>query len=137
MPWFEHPAYRPIRDELIARFKSRAIRFQSLKHVIFLCGGNSSPRRTFLFDYLRRWTPDALVFQADDVWTRLVAFPDLSVNALAMEEKLAELADALIIIVESPGTFAELGAFSISPPLRKKLIPILDAQYEDAASFCA
>lgn len=135
MPWFDHPSYRPLRDELIARFKSRAIAFKALRHVIFLCGGNKSERRDFLFNYLRKWTPDALVFQADDVWARIAATPHLSVNALAMEEHLAALADAVLIIVESPGTFAEFGAFSISEPLRKKLLPILDADYAHSESF--
>ncbi len=31
-----------------------------------------------------------------------------------MESDLANLADMLVIIVESPGTFAELGAFSLN-----------------------
>ena len=52
-----------------------------------------------------------------------------------MEAQLAELADAVIVIVESPGTFAELGAFSNSEDLRKKLLPIIDVQYEGAQSF--
>jgi len=38
-----------------------------------------------------------------------------------MESDLARLADLVIIIVESPGTFAELGAFSLSDELRQKI----------------
>jgi len=52
-----------------------------------------------------------------------------------MEKRLAELADVVILVVESPGTFAELGAFSLHPVLRKKLLPILDNQFEHDASF--
>ncbi len=133
MPWFDHPAYRPLRNELISVFKSRSLAFRRLKHVIFLCGGFGSERREFLLNYLRKWGTDALIFQADDVWARIAASG--SINALAMEAQLAELADAVVVIVESPGTFAELGAFSNSQPLRKKLLPILDKTYEDAPSF--
>jgi hypothetical protein len=41
----------------------------------------------------------------------------------------------VLIVVESPGTFAELGAFSLSEPLRKKLLPIIDRQYRVSESF--
>jgi hypothetical protein len=54
----------------------------------------------------------------------------MKLGALKMESDLAALADLVIIIVESPGTFAELGAFSNSDPLRRKLLPIVDIQYQ-------
>ena len=54
-----------------------------------------------------------------------------------MERDLAALADLVLVIVESPGTFAELGAFSLSEDLRKKLLPIVDEEYEEASSFIA
>ena len=37
--------------------------------------------------------------------------------------------------MESPGTFAELGAFSHVDALRKKLLPILDLEHKGANSF--
>jgi hypothetical protein len=46
-----------------------------------------------------------------------------------MEADLAKLADLVIVIVESPGTFAELGAFSNSDALRPKLLAIVDSAY--------
>ena len=85
-----------------------------------------------MLSYLKRWTEDTLVFQADDVWARIAS---TNLNALQMEAYLADLADAVIVIVESPGTFAELGAFSNSDALRRKLLPILDVHHEASASF--
>jgi hypothetical protein len=134
VPWFDHPSYRPLRDALIERFRQKAIAFQKLKHIVFLCGAADSTARPALEQYLRAWAPDTtLVFRADDVWARLASTPGL--NALEMEGRLAELADAVGVIVESPGTFAELGAFANSEPLRKKLLPILDARYAGDKSF--
>jgi len=52
-----------------------------------------------------------------------------------MESDLAALSDLIVIIVESPGTFAELGAFSHVTSLRKKLLPIVDRQYRGVNSF--
>lgn len=74
-----------------------------------------------------------MVFYADDVWTNISKHKEL--NALQMEDKLGQLSDAVIILVESPGTFAELGAFSLSCELRQKLLPIMDKQFESDPSF--
>ncbi|AQG97614.1 hypothetical protein A9R05_01260 [Burkholderia sp. KK1] len=56
-------------------------------------------------------------------------------SALEMEAELARLADIVIVIVESPGTFAELGAFSLSNELRAKMLPIVDRKYQGQESF--
>ncbi len=41
----------------------------------------------------------------------------------------------MVVIAESPGTFAELGAFAISDDLRPKLFPIADKAFEGDESF--
>ncbi|MGE0682961.1 MAG: retron St85 family effector protein [Candidatus Binatia bacterium] len=133
MDWLHHPAYSHARDGLIERFRKREYTFRKLKTVIFLCGGSCSPRRDQLAGYLRRHHSDELLFYADDVWTHITAQEEQ--NALAMEQELAQLADIVMVVVESPGTFTELGAFSLIEPLRKKLLPILDAQFQGAGSF--
>lgn len=83
--------------------------------------------------YLEQRHPDFFVFYAEQVWDQVVHVPGL--NALAMEDQLARLADIVIIVVESPGTFTELGAFSLNEELRRKMFPILDEQYEEDDSF--
>lgn len=93
----------------------------------------NSQRRDRLADYIRKHHPDKLVFYADDIWAEFAN--KSSSNALKIENELAKLADIVIIVVESPGTFAELGAFSISDELRKKLLPIVDLQYRNTNSF--
>jgi hypothetical protein len=45
------------------------------------------------------------------------------------------LADALVILVESAGTIAELGAFASLPQFRGKLLPILPREYVRDSSF--
>ena len=52
-----------------------------------------------------------------------------------MEDQLAGLADVVMIVVESPGTSCELGAFSLSPGLRKKLLPLIDISFKGSQSF--
>ena len=133
MDWLNHPSYKPLRDKLIARFRERFYTFKTLRPSIFLCGGMNSKRRDRLADYIRKRHPDKLLFYADDVWAQLAS--KSSSNALKIENELAKLADIVIIVVESPGTFAELGAFSLSSELRKKLLPIVNIQYKNDNSF--
>jgi hypothetical protein len=98
-----------------------------------LCGAKNSQRRERLAEYIRQRQTDTCVFKAEDVWSAISKNEELS--ALEMEEELARLSDLVIIIVESPGTFSELGAFSLSPELRKKLLPILNVRYRGDDSF--
>ena len=55
---------------------------------------------------------------------------------LTFEEFLAEVSDCIILFVESPGSFCELGAFSYADKLfSDKLAIIIDKQYEGSESF--
>lgn len=135
MVWLDNPRYIRTRDELIARMTSERYRFRRHGHSVFLCGGAGSPRRERLRNYLRKAQPDLLgVFYAERVWDHLTKHAS-SMSALEMEGELAKLADIVIVIVESPGTFAELGAFSLNNELRAKMLPIVDSQYKGHDSF--
>ena len=57
------------------------------------------------------------------------------IDTLTFEELLAELSDDIIIIVESPGTFCELGAFTVKDKYIKKLFVINDREREHDKSF--
>lgn len=135
MDWLKHPRYAHERLRVINVLRHDEYDFRGIKKVVFLCGGFESPRRNDLRAYLERFVPDALVFYAESVWAVIAA--TAGSNALAMEQRLASLADICIVIVESPGTFAELGAFALSDDLRRKLLPILDSRHRGAESFLA
>ena len=129
--WLHHPSYARQRDALIELFRENVYTFPKLRPVVFLCGAVGSQSRDRIAQYLRERTK-SLVFYADEVWARL-ASEDL--NALQMEDHFAELSDIVIIVVESPGTYCELGAFSLSPSLRRKLLPLIDTSYRNVPSF--
>lgn len=135
MLWLDHPGYVRPRDELIARIKSERYRFRRHGFSVFLCGGAGSVRRERLKKYLVGHVQGLMgVFYAERVWEHITAH-ESQMTALQMEAELAQLADMVIVIVESPGTFAELGAFSLSDDLRKKLLPIVDQAYRGQESF--
>ena len=131
--WLENPKYARTRDRLIEYLRSDKYRFRRLEPVLFLCGGAGSARREALRDYLHKHKPWIGTFYAERVWDLLASQTELS--ALEMERDLAALADLVLVIVESPGTFTELGAFSLSDQLRKKLLPIVDIKFKDSSSF--
>lgn len=133
--WLHHPAYVPARDRLVAYLRSSKYRFRRLDRVVFLCGGAGMPARVHLREYFEKTLSDVRFFYAEGVWEHIASRP--GVGALKMEADLAELADLVLIVVESPGTFAELGAFSLSDPLRRKLVALVDKSYEGETSFIA
>ncbi len=133
MPWLNNPKFVRVRDGILEAFKRNEYRFRRMPNVLFLCGGNHSKPRDRLAEYIRKRREDTLVFYAEAVWAAIARIEQLS--ALEMEAKLAGLSDIVIIVVESPGTFAELGAFSLSNDLRKKLLPILDKRHQTGQSF--
>src|SRR4051794_3602513 len=117
--WLHQPRLHRARERIVSSLSSEHYRFRRLSPVVFICGGLGSTPRDKLRDYLRHWLPDLQVFYAERVWELIASDPGL--GALKMESDLAALSDLIIIVVESPGTFAELGAFSHVPDLRKKL----------------
>jgi len=131
--WLAHPRYVPIREGLINHLRRSRYRFRKLDPVIFLCGAAGSKSRDAVRAYLAKYTPGLDIFYAEKVWQEIVSLRER--DALQMEEDLAKLADLIIVIVESAGTLTELGAFSLSPSLRQKLLPIVDEKHQYDSSF--
>lgn len=60
---------------------------------------------------------------------------DWAEDILSFEEILAEISEYIIIIVESPGTYCELGAFTVNESCLKKLVVINEDAKEYEKSF--
>lgn len=131
--WFKHPAYLAAQKSLVTRLRDRPLEYRRPPRLVFLCGGAKSERREAIRSYIKKRIKHTFSFFADDVWLFLSKAGTR--NALKMEEELGRLADCILLIVESPGTFAELGAFSLSPELRAKMLVVLDQKYRLDESF--
>ena len=131
--WIEQPRLRSACERIVKSLSPDHYRFRRISPVVFICGGLNSKPRNRLRDYLRKQKPELQIFYAERVWELISSDPGL--GALKMESDLAALSDMVVIIVESAGTFAELGAFSHVEALRKKLLPIVDIAYKGANSF--
>ncbi|QSD37523.1 hypothetical protein H5A40_10650 [Pectobacterium brasiliense] len=114
----------------------------NVKKFVFLCGANKengspSARREELLNFSYKNLPNCHFFLAELVFKELTTNLNnsLSDNLLDVETELSNLADSIVIVLESYSSFAELGAFSYSKELRKKLIVINDTKYINANSF--
>ncbi len=146
--WSKHPEFIKARNGLIKELeqasslsshkaaRSRLFGKAPLPKIVFICGGDPKycSNRGKIEKYITTHRDDILTFRAEYAWNAINTMHS-NVNALELEEWLADFSDVVIILVESFGTVAELGAFSISKPLRKKLLPILDKNFESDESF--
>lgn len=110
--------------------------------LVLLCGGptkikerpdDPAPPIASLRDAITRANTSYEVFRpeeitswhADGVYKNLVTF----------EADLASVCSLVVIVLESVGALAELGAFSQQDELRKKLVVILPSEFQDDPSF--
>lgn len=108
--------------------------------LLFICGGECediSKDPISVRDYaIRQITNEkilARLIQAEEMqsWLNSGAFEDL----VLFEKALAHLADKIIIFVESPGSIAELGAFSFNEEISSKLLVFISSNYKESSSF--
>lgn len=104
---------------------------------VFLCGANIdentiSARRNRLLQFAEKKLPKTRFFLAESLLPDLQDAPGY--NLLDFENNLSTIADKIIIILESPSAFAELGAFC-RKSLRDKIIVINDAKFKHSKSF--
>ena len=112
----------------------------TFKTTIFLCGADISQKdkiRYKIAEELKQRWPSSYYYDIiypEDIFDELL-FSSKKSDLLSLEGLLADSVDAIVIIPESPGSFAELGAFANDEKLRKKLICLVDIKYKKDKSF--
>lgn len=109
---------------------------------IFLCGKGFSTseeykqsNRGIVDNFIKKLLPDTHIVLSEQMWED--GFGN-NIDLLIFEEFLAEVSDAIILFVESPGSFCELGAFAYADALfSDKLIIVMDEKYRESKSFIA
>lgn len=107
--------------------------------LIFLCGANRrdgngpSARREAIKQFIEGLSADYRVVYAEGVFNELSKLGHKK-NVLDLEHEISDIADKIIIVMESESAFCELGAFS-HQSLRKKLIIINDLKFKAVSSF--
>jgi hypothetical protein len=111
----------------------------STKTTIFLCGADMSNQEQMRYRIAerlknRRFSYIYDIIYPEDIFDELL-YSLKTKDLLSLEALLAESVDAIVLIPESPGSFAELGAFANDELLRKKMICIVDKKFKKDRSF--
>ena len=108
------------------------VRIKRYPNRIFLCGsGQTASIRAILRDYSSK--DYKYVFAEDAMsWPDAKAF---SSDFLELEEYLAAAVKLIVIVSESPGSFAEMGAFVSNLYIKDRLLFVTEEQYYKAHSF--
>lgn len=106
-----------------------------LKNNVFLCGkqlNEGQTNREIIKEYFEKHHNNEydIVFAEE-----FVKSANDGRNLLDIENIIGTYADSILIILESPSTFAELGAFANNPDLVKKILVINEKQFETSQSF--
>ncbi|MDI1361219.1 retron St85 family effector protein [Methylotenera sp.] len=121
-----------------AIINSRVFLPKDLSKFIFICGANKSEhivseRRRAIMAFAKTNLPHTQFFLAEKMFSTLQK-EGHKANILDIEHEISRFADKILIVLESPSTFTELGAFSHAE-LRSKLIVINDAKFKSSLSF--
>lgn len=109
------------------------------KTTIFLCGGNRAKTDTLRFklaDALGKYSFNYRydIIYPEDIFEELLC-GSKSKDLLSLENLLADSVDAIVLIPESPGSIAELGAFANDNKLLQKIICIIDKKRKKDKTF--
>jgi hypothetical protein len=112
-------------------------RIQATPKFIFLCGRQKmNPTDTTNRDLVKEYfksNKDVFCIFAEKLW---IDDSKKALDLLSFEDLIAELSDAIILFIESPGTICELGAFAFAEKhLLEKLIIVADKNRKDDPSF--
>ena len=109
---FSYGEAKPLLKRVATFFDSGKACISANRNLLFVCGGSMDedkmrPRfRAFAKERLPQWH----IFIAERTWPDLVSRDGAEHHNLGViEELIGQIADAIVLFAESPGSFAELG----------------------------
>lgn len=105
---------------------------------IFLCGGASQKDKPSYRDRLCKALKPVSgleILYPENLFIELLNRNRKKYDLLKLEKFLADNSDYIVIVCESPGSYAELGAFVNNSQTIKKVIVLLQTKYKNAKSF--
>lgn len=119
-------------------FKDRGYkkRGRGVRISLFLCGGDIKNKNCFRYKLKQLFSiqPRYELMYPETIFDDLLS-GQTRFSLLEMENILAESVDVIVIIPESPGSFAELGAFSNNSELSNKMVVLSHNRYKKHKSF--
>lgn len=107
---------------------------------LFLCGGDDSDPRYVCRREVERYIKINSRFKRvltvkPEILLNEYAPAIEGINLLELEAIIADLSDAILLFDESAGSLCELGAFAMSPPIRKILTACIPEEYSGRQTF--
>lgn len=128
-------------EELVTKIDLAASKVRPYQGFIFLCGGPTDVRsvqpvsiRDAIYRELSKDPNiDRRIRVAEHYkdWSRDATYRDL----VSFERHLAELSSVIVLVLESPGSIAELGLFSVIDEFKKKLLVFIETDHYQSDSF--
>lgn len=132
----DSPLFMRLASLAASLYASKNIFLDNDALVIFTCGASKhskSSAREQLLDYANKYFKHGTLFRAEDAFSVLLR--SNKDDLLTIEHSLADYSDCVVIINESAGTLAELGAFASNEAVVKKLLIVNPSEHRDALSF--
>ncbi len=131
-------------EELSSNLDLKKFHLNKFSPKIFICGGKIGDNNRTRYLSIRDYIYKKIKKENNCLFSRLILAEDINKwffgdnhyeNLLDLEEDLAGLVVGIPIFVESPGSLAELGAFSMIPEIEKKLVVFISEKYFGKESF--
>lgn len=130
-----------MKEVLLATIDLSASRLKPYQGFVFLCGGPTDVRsptpisvRDAIFrELVKHRDIDGRIRVAEDYkdWSNETIYRDL----VSFESHLAELSSVIVLVLESPGSIAELGLFSVIEEFKEKLLVFVETDHYQSDSF--
>ena len=106
------------------------------KVTVFLCGGKLTDienARSKMANIFKKYSRYELLYP-EDLFDDLLAGQGQH-SLMKLENILADSVDSIVLFPESPGSFAELGAFSNNEQLARKMVVVGNQKFKSDKSF--
>jgi hypothetical protein len=130
-----------MRNILLTKINLSESRLKPYQGFIFLCGGPTDIRSTkpisirdaIYRELVKHRDIDGRIRVAEDYkdWSHDAIYRDL----VSFERHLAELSSVIVLALESPGSIAELGLFSVIEEFKNKLLVFIETDHYQSDSF--
>lgn len=105
--------------------------------LIFTCGasdnGNLNSSREQFMQYAEKHITNYRFFKAESFFESFENSGDQ--DLLSIEEVLGDFSDCVLIFLESPGAYCELGAFAANNDMVSNILPVNKSEFQNADSF--
>jgi hypothetical protein len=107
---------------------------------VFLCGGarsapNAPPTnlREFILRKILKDNPSEIVL-AEEIFSAQID-PNIYEDLLTFEKNICSFCSSILLILESPGSIAELGSFCVIPETKQKLTILIQQTHNEQNSY--